>query len=69
MDTACVTCSTPAQFSFVVARPLSTSRSEKSGAGFGEHQIFVVRSATPFRTAITGRGPQTPARFYFPPPD
>lgn len=55
MDSACVTCSTPARFSFVVARPLSTSRLEKSGAGFGE-QHLQFRSATPFRTAVTGRG-------------
>ena len=68
MDTARVTGSTPAQFKLCGSPPALHIAPEQSGAGFGEHQIFVVRSATPFRTAITGRGPQTPARFYFPPP-
>jgi hypothetical protein len=43
MDTACVMYRTPARSSFVVARPLSTSRLEKSGARFGEHHFEVLQ--------------------------
>lgn len=64
MVSACVTCSTPARFSFVVARPLSTSRLEKSGAGFGEH-YFSVLQCDPLPRCRNGPGTQTPARFSF----
>jgi len=48
MDTACVMYRTPARSSFVVARPLSTSRLEQSGAGFGAHSFSVCAALPPF---------------------
>ena len=48
MDTACVMNRTPARSSFVVARPLSTSRLEQSGAGFGEQFFQELQRFPPF---------------------
>ena len=64
MDSACVTCSTPAWFSFVVARPLSTSRLEKSGARFGEHHFFYCR-ANPLLRCSKRAGATDPGPFVF----
>lgn len=65
MDTACVMYRTPARSSFVVARPLSTSRLEQSGAGFGEQFFQELQRFPPSLRCCNGPGPQTPVRFSF----
>jgi hypothetical protein len=56
MDSACVTCSTPARFKLCGSPPALHIAPEKSGAGFGEHPFCCTAVRPPFRTAVTGRG-------------
>ena len=65
MDSACVTCSTPARFKLCGSPPALHIAPEQSGAGFGEHH-FAVRQCNPLLHCHNGPGTQTPARFSFP---
>ena len=65
MDTACVMYRTPARSSFVVARPLSTSRRRNLGPGSAS-TTFWFCSATPFGAAVTGRGHSPRPVSFFP---
>lgn len=66
MDSASVTCSTPARFKLCGSPPALHIAPEQSGAWFGEHhRLGFVRQSDPLPRCRNGPGTQTPARFCF----